>query len=128
VQACANEVRYLEKFHRETEPIPKYAPHKDIFHQSASDSNSSLLAPHIFAPRLMPKPRILREDFCGTAQLSATWVQRDVQREAYGVDIDREVVAWARSHHGVGRVSSPALRLLGTGSHRARILCLAWTS
>ena len=25
VQSCANEVRYLEKFHRETEPIPKYA-------------------------------------------------------------------------------------------------------
>ncbi|MHC4471302.1 MAG: class I SAM-dependent methyltransferase [Planctomycetota bacterium] len=39
-------------------------------------------------------PRHLREDFCGTALVSAEWV-RDPDRTAEGYDIDPEVVRWA---------------------------------
>jgi SAM-dependent methyltransferase len=38
--------------------------------------------------------KILREDFCGTAQTSAEWVRRRKSNIAIGVDLDKEVVAW----------------------------------
>jgi len=48
--------------------------------------------------------RWLREDFCGTAQLSCAWVMRGADRRAWGVDRDSEPLAWAR------RVHFPAMR------------------
>ena len=45
------------------------------------------------------RPVTLREDFCGTALLSATWVQSRAGREAFGVDLDPEVLAWGRKHN-----------------------------
>jgi hypothetical protein len=40
-------------------------------------------------------PLSLREDFCGTALLSRTWVQSRRDRWACGVDLDRAVLRWA---------------------------------
>jgi SAM-dependent methyltransferase len=40
----------------------------------------------------------LREDFSGTALLSATWVAADPKRTAVAVDLDPETHAWAREH------------------------------
>ncbi|MBI5066842.1 MAG: class I SAM-dependent methyltransferase [Deltaproteobacteria bacterium] len=42
--------------------------------------------------------RALREDFCGTALLAATWVGRGPRRVAAAVDLDAGVLAWARRH------------------------------
>jgi SAM-dependent methyltransferase len=42
--------------------------------------------------------RRLREDFSGTALLSAEWVSRGAEREALAVDLDASVHAWARAH------------------------------
>jgi SAM-dependent methyltransferase len=44
-------------------------------------------------------PRHLREDFCGTAALSAEWIQRAPDRTAEGYDIDPEPVEWGRRHN-----------------------------
>jgi SAM-dependent methyltransferase len=44
------------------------------------------------------RPRSLREDFCGTALLSAEWV-KGKDRSAVGVDRDRGVLAWGRAHN-----------------------------
>jgi len=41
-------------------------------------------------------PRRLREDFCGTAFLSAEWVRRRPENEAVGVDTDHAVLEWGR--------------------------------
>ncbi len=41
------------------------------------------------------EPMVLREDFCGTAFLSATWVRSLPGRRAVGVDNDQDVLAWA---------------------------------
>lgn len=49
-------------------------------------------------------PRILREDFCGTALLAATWARRGPQRRAIGVDLDPEALAWG-AHHNLGDVA-----------------------
>jgi SAM-dependent methyltransferase len=39
----------------------------------------------------------LREDFCGTAALACAWVRRGPDHLAWGVDRDREPLAWCRA-------------------------------
>jgi SAM-dependent methyltransferase len=41
----------------------------------------------------------VREDFCGTALFCAEWVKSDPERNATGVDIDPDVLAWGREHN-----------------------------
>ncbi len=41
----------------------------------------------------------LREDFCGTALLSATWVKSHPARSAIAVDIDPKVLAWGQENN-----------------------------
>jgi SAM-dependent methyltransferase len=41
--------------------------------------------------------RRLREDFCGTASVCCEWVKRRKTNRAVGVDIDRNVLDWARA-------------------------------
>lgn len=43
------------------------------------------------------KPTRLREDFCGTAKLATEWVKLNRANEAWGVDLDPEVLDWART-------------------------------
>lgn len=38
----------------------------------------------------------LREDFCGTANVCAEWVQRRKTNRAIGVDLDKAVLTWGR--------------------------------
>lgn len=56
----------------------------------------------------------LREDFCGTAFLSATWVRGGESRRAVAVDNDRRIIAYARRHHR---------RPLGPAAWRLRMVC-----
>ena len=44
------------------------------------------------------KPVLLREDFCGTANVCCEWVRRGSRRQAIGVDLDGEVLDWGRKH------------------------------
>jgi len=44
-------------------------------------------------------PKVLREDFCGTALLSTTWCLEDPSRRAIGVDLDGPTLAWGRTHN-----------------------------
>jgi len=45
------------------------------------------------------KAKLLREDFCGTAQMCCEWVRGRADNQAVGVDFDPEVLAWSREHH-----------------------------
>jgi len=54
--------------------------------------------------------RRLREDFSGTALLSATWVTSRADRTAVAVDRDRAVHDWARQHR-LGELGPAARRL-----------------
>lgn len=45
------------------------------------------------------KPKVLREDFCGTAQAACEWVSKGSQREAIAVDIDGAVLEWGKTRH-----------------------------
>ena len=42
---------------------------------------------------------LLREDFCGTAQMCCEWVRGREDNRAVGVDLDTEVLRWSRDHH-----------------------------
>ncbi len=55
-------------------------------------------------------PQVLREDFCGTALLSSSWVASELNRRAVGIDLDPRVLAYARKTH-----------LLPLGSHAKRL-------
>ena len=44
-------------------------------------------------------PRHFREDFCGTALLSATWVKQGEEFTAEGYDIDSEPLAWGMENN-----------------------------
>lgn len=45
------------------------------------------------------KALTMREDFCGTALLCATWVKSDDKRTATGVDFSGETLDWGREHN-----------------------------
>ena len=45
------------------------------------------------------RPHVLREDFCGTASLCRDWVRAHPRNLAWGVDLDRETLAWAQAHN-----------------------------
>lgn len=58
----------------------------------------------------LPEPVVLGEDFCGTAQLAVTWVHSGRDRRAVAVDLDDQVIDWARTHH-LGPLAQAAERL-----------------
>ena len=43
--------------------------------------------------------KLLREDFCGTAQMCCEWVRGRPDNQAIGVDFDPEVLEWSRNNH-----------------------------
>ena len=45
------------------------------------------------------KAMLLREDFCGTANVCCEWVKRGNKRRAIGVDLDPEVLEWGRNNN-----------------------------
>ncbi len=55
------------------------------------------------------RARLLREDFCGTANTSCEWVRRRKTNRAIGVDIDADVQEWGRRRH-VDKLNAGARR------------------
>lgn len=51
---------------------------------------------HIYRGLHRRAPILLREDFCGTAALACAWVLGGPRRRAWGVDLHRPTLAWAR--------------------------------
>lgn len=65
----------------------------------------------VFRERRGQAPRVLREDFCGTALAACEWVHRSPEHRAVGVDLDAEVLAWARAHNVAKLTASAARRV-----------------
>lgn len=53
----------------------------------------------IYHERHGRKPRLLREDFCGTFAVCCEWVKLGAERRAVGVDLDPEPLDWGRAHN-----------------------------
>jgi cyclopropane fatty-acyl-phospholipid synthase-like methyltransferase len=46
----------------------------------------------------------IREDFCGTGFTSATWVARNAEHTAHGLDLDQPTIDWGLKHH-IGKLT-----------------------
>ncbi|MGB0684980.1 MAG: class I SAM-dependent methyltransferase [Planctomycetota bacterium] len=57
------------------------------------------------------RPLRLREDFAGTSQLSALWVDKHPDAQAWAVDLDPEPMAWGKARH-IDPLGEKAERLL----------------
>ena len=56
-------------------------------------------ATRIFKKKYGRKPQTLREDFCGTANLACSWVQRSDQNRAWGVDLDQPTLNFGQKYN-----------------------------
>jgi hypothetical protein len=60
------------------------------------------------------QPTVLREDFCGTAQLCAEWVKSKDPRKAIGVDLHNPTLVWGHATH---------IMPLGKDAAKVTLLC-----
>ena len=65
----------------------------------------------MYESRFGRRPKLLREDFCGTAAISCTWVRAHREHRAVGVDLDPEPLAWCRRHNQAKLRPEQAARL-----------------
>jgi SAM-dependent methyltransferase len=58
--------------------------------------------------------KLLKEDFCGTAFLSAEWIRKRKSNRAIGVDLDKETLDWGKEHN---------VQPLGKDASRVDLIC-----
>ena len=77
---------------------------KHVLYQKAVQSPEPDLAliRRVFRAERGREPRHLREDFCGTALISAEWVRGHRENTAEGFDLDPEPIAWGLAHNCEG--------------------------
>lgn len=82
-----------------------------LYQKSVQDADAEIdFIDRVFRQIRKRTPKTLREDFCGTGLLTATWVQRHPERRAIGVDIDPDVLAWGERHN-FAPISEPGNRI-----------------
>jgi SAM-dependent methyltransferase len=75
----------------------------------------------LFRARNGREPLTFREDFCSTAALAAAWAMRSSRHRAWGVDLDPEPLAWARTHRLAHlRDAAPRVTLVRADVRRPR--------
>lgn len=67
-------------------------------------------------------PRILGEDFCGTAALSLAWVGADPQARAIGVDLSEEVLGYHNDHDRVEKILGDVRTATNATDHEADVV------
>ncbi len=77
---------------------------KYVLYQKAVQSPETDIAliRRVFRGERGREPRHLREDFCGTALISAEWVRGHRENTAEGFDLDPEPLAWGLEHNCEG--------------------------
>jgi len=72
----------------------------DLYQRSVQETDPDLeLLARIFKKHHGRPPRLLREDFCGTAAMAARWIELHRENRAFGIDLDPEPLAWGRQHN-----------------------------
>ena len=75
----------------------KNADINDLYERSVQCPESEVdLVYQAWAELRGRKPHAIREDFCGTSAVAREWVRRDEQNYVWGVDLDPEVLQWAK--------------------------------
>ncbi|HEU5073876.1 MAG TPA: class I SAM-dependent methyltransferase [Polyangiaceae bacterium] len=100
---------------KQPRPITRKTADKHILYQASVQAPEIEVDFMVSSYRALRKkqPMSMREDFCGTALLCATWVKSDPRRRATGVDLDPAVLAWGTKHN---------IEPLGEDAERVRLL------
>ena len=73
------------------------ADRHDLYERSVQSVEDEIVfLDETFAAVRGRKPRVLREDFCGTAGAACEWVRVNRLHRAVGVDISRDVLEWGQ--------------------------------
>lgn len=74
-----------------------------LYQEAVQDPESDVaLINRIFKRHFGRPPRLVREDFCGTAAMACAWVRHHRENRAFGVDLDPEPLAWGEKHNLAG--------------------------
>ena len=72
----------------------------DLYQRSVQEPEADVgFMRRVFRREYGSPARRLREDFCGTAYLSCTWVKAHRQHAAIGIDLDPEPLRWGEEHN-----------------------------
>lgn len=83
-----------------TSSIASRADRHALYQNSVQDTEAELgFVDDVFTDLNGRKLRLLREDFCGTANTACDWIRRHKQNHAIGIDLDAEVLEWGRVHN-----------------------------
>lgn len=84
----------------------------------------------VFVKEFGREPEFLREDFCGTGFLSATWVEEKESRRAVGYDLDPDPVEWGKKNNlsklndeQRSRVDLRLSNVLDASDEKADVIC-----
>ncbi|HEY4158127.1 MAG TPA: class I SAM-dependent methyltransferase, partial [Polyangiaceae bacterium] len=76
------------------------ADRHDLYQRSVQDPVAEIyFMQRVFKALRKRAPLTLREDFCGTALLCATWVKRSREHHATGIDLEPSVLSWGTDHN-----------------------------
>ena len=79
--------------------IADYADRHELYELSVQNAESEIdFVDKTYKKITGKKATILREDFCGTANVCCEWVDRRKNNLAIGVDLDTEVLEWSKKH------------------------------
>jgi hypothetical protein len=72
----------------------------DLYEKAVQEPEADLaLMRRIFKKHFARPPRLLREDFCGTAYFACQWVANHPENRAWGIDLDPQPLEWGRKQH-----------------------------
>lgn len=77
-------------------PFDKYAYYRRAV--QSPDVDCAFVS-HTYKQLRGSRPRVLREDFCGTFSVCCEWVKRNPANRAIGVDLDPEPLDYGREHY-----------------------------
>jgi len=92
--------------------LAKQADIFDLYEEAVQDPEGDVaLVRRLFKGHYDRDPVTLREDFCGTAALCCEWVKTGEEKRAFGIDLDPDPLASARSRNLSKLASAQAARV-----------------
>ncbi len=103
----------------------------DLYQKSVQEPEADThFFDEVFEKEFGGEPKLLREDFCGTGYLSATWVREKEGRRAIGYDLDPEPVKWGEENNlseltdeQRSRVELRLSNVLDASEEKADVIC-----
>jgi cyclopropane fatty-acyl-phospholipid synthase-like methyltransferase len=84
---------------RSSTPLAETADRHQLYELSVQCAEAEIdFVDDTFKKLRRRRARVLREDFCGTANVCCEWVKRRKFNRAVGVDLDGSVLDWGRTH------------------------------